>query len=398
MLKPSIAVVVVAVLAAVAACEGDGNNDTEPKNEGEGEPGEGEGEGEEGEGEGEGEEGEGEGEGEDDCDLAAVIDDEVVIPASCSPLLVDHTVTVGQSGSLTFSPGLTVRFDDDTGLDVFGDLIAAGTAEDAIVIESGGSAAAGAWRGVSVFGAADSVVFEHVTVRHGGQLGDDLLAGCLTLDTVADDVVSVTDSTFEDCAGAGFASFASSNLGAFDANTFVRCPLGMDVQGGSVASISGNQVFTDTPRILVRLGFVARSGTWAAQALPWELGSSLVVDGVDQPTLTLAAQTLRFAAETSLVVGGKSGGALVADDVVFEAVDDGAGWVGLDFAQFTGPSTLTSVTVNDADVGVGLSETGANVTISDSTFADNGVDIFVDCDSTPVLTGNTATVQSEGGC
>ncbi len=110
-----------------------------------------------------------------------------------------------------------------------------------------------------------------------------------------------------------------------------------------------------------------------------------------------------------MIVNGTS-----ADPVVFEsnAVNPTAGsWVGIGLYHNIAAGTLLdhvvvrhageSLSVGDDVGGVVLWSTGSDVTIRDSTFEDNaGADIFVDCFSTPTLSGSSTPtgVVHESGC
>jgi hypothetical protein len=64
-----------------------------------------------------------------------------------SPYLVTQDVVLFPGYRLTIEPGVTVRFADNTGLTIRGELSAAGTAADSIVFTSGGS---GTWTGITI--------------------------------------------------------------------------------------------------------------------------------------------------------------------------------------------------------------------------------------------------------
>ncbi len=389
-----VAVFAVAAVGSLAGCPA--GDEIEEKNEGEGE----EGEGEEGEGEeGEGEEGEGEGEGEDPCDVPADIDDDVVIAAACSPVVVDHDVTVARGGTLTLEAGLTLRFVDDVGLDVRGNLLAEGTADDPIVLESNTGTAAGLWRGVSVYGAPageqDDVVLTHVTIQHAGGPSNtgDVFDACLSTGTLGPTVLVVSDSTLADCGDVCFASLTSLGFGGFDDNTLRNCTTGMRVHGNDLADV-GVQTLDGVTRNEITDANIARSATWPAQSVSWEIKNSGLDVAGDGAVLTIEAQTIKM--KPFFPVSCDNSASLVATDVVFAAASDtfegvvvGPGCAGV---------SLTDVSVVDASVGLTVFAGAANVVVSGGDFNGSVHDICLEVAADVDVTGAAGTVEDFAAC
>jgi hypothetical protein len=80
-------------------------------------------------------------------------------------------INVRPGVTLTVEPGVEIRFADLGGLEIYGTLVAKGTAEEPILF-TGATRQQGAWRGVWVEGSPTNIikgsVLEHVTVEYGG--------------------------------------------------------------------------------------------------------------------------------------------------------------------------------------------------------------------------------------
>ena len=91
----------------------------------------------------------------------------------------------------------------------------------------------------------------------------------------------------------------------------------------------------------------------------------------------------------------------MATSAVLESLDPAAAagaWTGIRLSPQTSLAEFTTTTVRQAVIGLSLEDTAALVTLTDNIFETNITDVFVDCASTPLLSGNTATVEQETGC
>jgi hypothetical protein len=349
------------------------------------------------------------------CDLPAVVDTEVVVDTGCAPLTSDG-VFVASTGRLVLQPGVTVSFSTGALLEVEGggELVAQGTAE-AVVTLQGAVAEAGQWQGIwaRFTGETGSTVrLSHTVVQHGGFEGAVAL-GCLTSNgTFVPNTIAITDTTFADCAFYGVVVLTpNQDFEAFDRVTITRADIAISLVPDVIGSLPAQVAIDDDAVLQLRPGNVMHTQTWQPQRSPWrgEGGSVIIVPPVlgpaPVPVLTLAPGVeLLFEAGMELIV--RQGG-LVANDVRFAAQEGGGPWGGIRFLENTTEGNLNNVQISGTGAGpfgfkigagVHLSDTGDRVSITNSEFVDNVVDIFVDCTSTPVLTGNMATVVNGTGC
>jgi hypothetical protein len=340
--------------------------------------------------------------------------------------IVEDNLEVGGAAAptLTLGAGLNLQLEADAHLRVggfsAGGLTVAGAEGLPVVLESAAATpAAGDWAGV-VLGtqALAGGRVDHLELRHAGAAtGADTL-GCLTVLLDDEASLSVTNSLFEGCAQAAVAApIPGFSFLLFDDNRLLTGDVGLRLPASALASLGAGNSYGSISRNLLESAFIFESAEWRDQGVPWDVDGDVLVGG--GATLTLAAGTqLRFDDEARLQVGGSGPGGLVAegfgaDEITFEAVPDGGAgsWVGLVFVdaplpgtsidlanirdggQLTGPDTLGAVTLDGTSTGVSITNT---------TFEDNAqADIFVDCGSTPDLSGNTHTnagVVNEQNC
>jgi hypothetical protein len=238
--------------------------------------------------------------------------------------------------------------------------------------------------------------------------------GCLTsLSGVgARNTIAITDTTFADCAFFGVLVLSpDSDFEVFDRVTITRADTALSLHPDVIGSLPAQVAIDDNAVLQVRPGTLSHTQTWQPQRSPWRVAGSVAVGSTDArtaPVLTLASGVeLLFVAGGDMLVGATPGG-LVANDVRFAAQEGGDRWGGIRFLESTTEGNLNSVQVSGTGgpespgrliaAGVLLRETGDRVSITNSEFSDNVVDIAVDCASTPALSGNTATVVTEPGC
>ena len=280
----------------------------------------------------------------------------------------------------------------------------------------------GSWVGVVLGDRVSSeTVVSNVTIRFAGEPLLSITQGCITIDGAAAGRVAVDESRFESCQQSAVAVRQDDFLFVSSAgNTFVDAETGYWIPASAAGSVAGGQTFTGTPHNRLRGGTVVASATWRAQPVPWNVDDHVEVRGTDAPRLTLeAGLNLRFAAGTWLRVGDVDPGGLVAqgamgNPVILEsqlAVPVAGSWVGVVLRDRTLAGTLLDrVTIRHAGEpllsvtrgAVTLTQTAATVTISNATFELNAqADVYVDCDSTPDLSGNAYSVAglvNEVGC
>jgi len=318
---------------------------------------------------------------------------------------------------LTLQSGAVLQFARGFGIDVGsgrpGGLVAVGTEEAPITLQSSDpAAAAGAWSGVAFFVTTlPASTLSHVNILDAGQpvTGHD---GCLTLGNTTAGTVSVTDCTFTRCAQAGVAvNGDNASFGAFARNAITDSDSGLFMNANTIGSIEDVVTMTNVPFNSIDTTNVNTDATWVAQTIPWRVRDNLNVPGtVSAASLTIQGGTFLFNRSFAFRVGIVGPGALQATGTTFASQDPMAvagSWAGLSLAANVTSVTLTNVSVQQAGqgvtgihAGITLDRTEGTVTIDNPTFANNAqADVFVDCDSTPTLTNmGAAVVVNEPGC
>src|SRR5690606_731920 len=134
-----------------------------------------------------------------------------------------------------------------------------------------------------------------VTVKNAGQ--DTFGArGCVTLDQVLPNRVTIEDSIFEDCGLAAISvKTGEPKLASLANNVLRRAPVGLWLHVDMVDSAVEQAAYEDVPVNRIDGGYVTKSATWTTQPMPWEVLDSIEVSSDDTPVLTLAAgAVLRF--------------------------------------------------------------------------------------------------------
>lgn len=113
-----------------------------------------------------------------------------------SPHYLDNSVIVSASAILTIEPGVTVMGDSDAELNVFGHLLAVGSAAQPINFTSLADSAPNQWAGLSFDGAAGGGTGQltYVTVRYGGQDNNSVGRGDIAVANVQAGEVRIENS------------------------------------------------------------------------------------------------------------------------------------------------------------------------------------------------------------
>ncbi len=297
---------------------------------------------------------------------------------------------------LRLEPGVHLQFGTSQWLRVGangdGGLIAAGTAARPVILESNSTTdASGAWLGVRFDGAViTGTSLSSVIVRHAGQEGFGTL-GCVSIATSASDRIAITDSRFEQCAGAGVAADAPSfGFTAFTGNTFRTSAFGMHLPPNAVSTV-GPQTYDGVLANRIRGASIERPGTWVAQDVPWNVTGSIDVGGQDLPQLTLEAGVeLRFTGGEWLRIGSLGPARLVvqgtaARPVVLQssqAAPAAGDWLGIAFeGDVLGGTEIDYLTIRHAGregfatggcVSIATSEPG-RIGVTNSLFEQCGI-------------------------
>jgi len=347
------------------------------------------------------------------CAIPSVIDTEVVVDTGCLPIDSEGARIV-RGGRLVVSAGVTVRFASGAVLVVEGGgEFSAQGAEGAPVTLEGATAERGSWEGILArfAGTETSIVrLEHAVVRHGGLVGAEAAACLTSIGTVTSpNIIELRDTTISDCATYGVLVAApNQDFAAFERVTITASDSAMSLHADVIGSIPAGVTLDSGAVLQNRGGTVQHTQTWQPQSVPWQVDAAIAVGGSQAPVLTLAeGLVLEFVGGGDLLVGATPGG-LVADRVTFRRKSGDGPWGGIRFLEQASIGTLSGVTVSGTGglpslggfiaAGALLRGTADRISIRDSVFSDNTVDIAVDCASTPVLTGNTAEVTRPSGC
>jgi hypothetical protein len=221
--------------------------------------------------------------------------------------------------------------------------------------------------------------------------------------------VSVTSTTFSDCGTYGvLVPGPRQDFAAFTDVSFERTETALSLHADVVGSVPPGVGLEPGTRLQLRGGTVERSQTWFPQSVPWQVDVAIAVGGAASPELTLApGLSLVMSPGVDVLVGATPGG-LRATDVQFGPRGADGPWGGIGLLPGTTVAALEGVQVTGTGgpgspgipvaAGVFVQGDGAAVEITDSVFADNVVDILLDCGGSATLSGNTATVETGDGC
>jgi uncharacterized repeat protein (TIGR01451 family) len=275
----------------------------------------------------------------------------------------DGILEVLDDVTLTLDPGVTMLFEADFGVRIYGTMNAIGTPAQAITFTSIADSAAGEWGGIRFDGSGSYEgrgTFEYVTVRNGGDTFDSVSTN---LAVKHDGVITVSNSVVEDTSGTGI--YVEDALAWLEdltvrnnSNAGISGALGgeMTVQNcectdngrypirveARYADNLTNNTFTNNEhdRIYVYTSSsdsnkqVSRDSTWSNSNHPaiYEIGGTLeVVDDVTltvQPDVTMLFQNNQGA----MIYGSVTAVGTITQPITFTSVISGAGqWGGLRF-------------------------------------------------------------------
>lgn len=164
-----------------------------------------------------------------------------------SPFVLTGDVTVASGVTLTVEPGVVVRGNSGTTLNVSGSLSAVGTSGSPILFTSSTGTAAGQWVGIRLQGSAGSTL-KHVTVEYGGGAGASDSNGMITVtagaNTLEDATVraSSVSGVRIDGGSSGSAASLTVKRSKFEGNGFY----GGALQGDGINSLNGRVVVEDS--------------------------------------------------------------------------------------------------------------------------------------------------------
>jgi RHS repeat-associated protein len=175
-----------------------------------------------------------------------------------SPYVVNTSVTVDAGKTLTIDHGVTVKFPTNGTITVNGNLVADGTASDAVHltsikddsdgVDSGLDGTTtphpGDWAKIAFSGSGSTGTFTHAIVQYGGA-GSSNLNGMISLGSSAGSV-SITDSTVQYAAATGIVT-----NGASGTLTLTRTKVAENGWGTGGTSNTGNGMLVNLARIVV---------------------------------------------------------------------------------------------------------------------------------------------------
>lgn len=274
--------------------------------------------------------------------------------------------------TITLSPGVTILFAEDTGIEVAEGrgLIAVGTKQEPICL-AGEQARRGFWRGLLLdSSASDKNQLDWVTVEHAGSTKNDAEGAAVKLTSDSRPVrLRISNTTLRESQGFGLWLTGSSELATFASNTLTRNTLGPASLDSAVvdrldtaSTYQGN----DRDELVVRANRIAKAATWAAIGVPYYLTASLDVEA----EWTLASgSTLIMPKQGQLTIAGDAA-AFIAEGtpdkpilIRGEKAERGY-WGAIVFSNTNNPKNLMKyVTVEHGGSGIGQDDV-ANVTLS----------------------------------
>ena len=343
------------------------------------------------------------------------IDDDATWPRTNLPFRSRAGLDVG-AATLTLSAGVSVQFDDETGLSISeeGTLVAVGDAETPIQL-AGAIDERGTWMGVLVSSNDQENRLSFVEIANAGQgvwccdSGREAAALLLT----ADAKLGIEDTTFRASAGYGMHVFPGSVMEPFARNHFsdngesaALLPASSVAQLDSASTYAGDNV---DDRVVVQSNTVTEPGTWPALDVPYLF---LGEPTIDTDISIAPGARLSFDADAGLWVGieGSLSAISEAGDIRFEGRVDQAGyWLGIGLESASELNVFDGVTIDGAGSGVWccdssrdaaaiLLEASSRVTVMNSTLSrSSGWGIFAKPDALEVTQSDNTFEDNDLG-
>ena len=327
------------------------------------------------------------------------------------PYIVTNELDIqhGSGPILTIASGNTLRFKAGTGI-LVGDwnpaaLVADGSSGQITFTTDITPAISGSWNGITFCdGTIDGVTkLNNCVIEYGGGNGTGNIYCISASPTITN--CSIRNSN-------KYGVFSSYGFTEFSDNTITEnagYPLGIDAEYVRTLGPGNNLTGNTKDGILVGWGYIYTSGEWLNHGVPYIITRSLTISYSDIPVLTIApGNTLRFRADTWLLVGYQNQSALVADgssgQITFTTditPPEPGKWNGITFDG----NTVDAITkLNNCVIEYGGGNGKGNIyCISASPTITNCAinysshwGIYLEGESSPTMYGNTFTGNQDG--
>lgn len=339
--------------------------------------------------------------------------------------IIEGTTAYSVSADLVIEPGVRIRFEGMTGLEIeeTGSIAANGVAGSEIIMEGESAGLVGAWRGVMIYSDDIKNKLNYVTIDGAGGNSFNSNDDKGNLVVYADARVHITNCTFSNGAEYGLNSnYPSGNITnlsncKFDNN---KTPILIRANDADIVDASNTFSGNTNSYVHVRVRDIGSNETkrWQALAIPYRIttadfGISKQVSIGSNSSLTIEpGTTIEFEAQTGIKVDDT--GAFIArgtstNPIIFTGVTKIAGsWAGIAF-EFT-DNVLNEISHATIEYGGSTTQEGAiymwadpKVRVMNVTFKDIEACAFFDSPKSqnqpdnPNLTRSDITYTNIGG-
>ena len=345
-----------------------------------------------------------------------------------NPYIVTGTVTVPNGQTLTINPGVEVRFNGNTAMDIQGILLANGSPSGHITFTANSTPSPGAWKNLKFNNPDGACNLTYCDISYGGDTwygdgmvylvnsGGNVAISNSTITHSANYGVhcgnsspTITNSAVEDNTQYGIYADSSSSPAVINCTILDNGNYGVWIHPKGIEGITGPMTLPAThpyDAIGVYGGTLDIDAVWSDPGVPFALTSTVTVN--NGRTLTInPGVTLRFNSNILMDVQG----ALVAEGTSSDHITFTANHA------TPSPGAWKNVKFNSADPGCSLSycdftyggdtyygdgmvyiiNSGSNVTISETTVSDSA-NYGVHCrNSSPTITDSTVRDNTSYG-
>jgi hypothetical protein len=240
-----------------------------------------------------------------------------------SPYVVTNNIAVHAGATLTIRPGVVVRFDPQTGMDVNGRLIAEGTKTNRIQFTSADTTP-GTWAGINLIGdeAAPNLGsrLRYATIEYGGRYYANLYLVYAR--------ASVRDCTIRRSSADGIYGGYGGVADVEDTNFSGNVQSAVRFEDGSVDPLLARLTAAGNGSNSIRLGAgtLAGEAIWENCGLPYIIGGTTYVDH-DSVLQVKPGVTVRFDQDTAMIALGRLLAiGTAAQPILFTGTQPNRGW------------------------------------------------------------------------